>query len=303
MLNRYTHGKVAWIDLFNPTESEVRDVMESCKIPLELLTDVMGPVPRSGAKESDKVIKLMIDYPVVKRTDIERPHDIKFFITKNTLVTAHYEEISALYKFSKEFEVLSILGKAGPNLHGGHLFGALMHTLYDALVAKLDYLETQMESVDREIFSGNEKEMVLEISKITRKLITFRQTLISHGDVMQDAHPFFLKLFGHSFTSQLQDLDAYYDHVMRRLVSLTESIHELSSTNNSLLTTKENEISKNLTVMAFITFPLTLISSIFGMNVVEMPFVESPFGFFILLAIMAGVASCFFFYFKYKRWF
>jgi len=303
MLNRYTHGKVAWIDLFNPTESEVREVMETCKIPLELLADVTGPVPRSGAKESNKVIKLMIDYPVVKRTDIERPHDIKFFITKNTLVTAHYEEISALYKFSKEFEVLTILGKAGSSLHGGHLFSALMHTLYDALVAKLDYLETQMESIDREIFSGKEKEMVLEISKITRKLITFRQTLIAHGGVMHDARPFFVNLFGAHFVHQMQDLDEYYDHVMRRLVSLTESVHELSSTNNSLLTTKENEISKNLTVMAFITFPLMLISSIFGMNTTWLPFIGGSYDFFIIVSIMIVVTGCFFVYFKYKRWF
>jgi magnesium transporter len=303
MLERFTHGKVAWIDLHKPTDDEVRDVMVSAKIPLELLTDVTGPVPRSGVATTDKVIKLMIDYPVVKRTDIERPHDIKFFITKDSLVTARYEDISAIYKFSREFEVLSILNKAGKHLHGGHIFAALMHILYDALVAKLDYLETQMETIDKEIFSGHEKEMVVEISKVTRKLITFRQTLIAHGDVMHDAHPHFERMFGPAFLTQLHELDEYYDHIMRRMVALSENVRELASTNSALLSTKEGEVMKTLTIMAFVTFPLTLMSSMFGMNVDNMPIIHSDYAFYIILGIMTVVALFLFAYFKVKRWF
>ena len=239
---------------------------------------------------------------MVKRTDIERPHDIKFFITKNALVTAHYESITAFHAFKKEFEVTSLLGKSEKS-HSGHLFASLMNTLYDALGKKLDYLEDQIESIEHEIFREREKEMVLEISKVSRKLIAFKQALVAHGDVLQDARPHFLAIYGTSFTNALEPLFEHYEHIMRRLVALTESTSELRETNHALVSTKEGEVMKILTIIAFVTYPLTLMSSIFGMNAHNMPIIGTPYDFYIIISIMVGIAATFFAYFKYRRWF
>ncbi len=285
-----------------PTAEEARDIMIEAKLPIELMGDITTPTMRSTATMEGKVIKLMIDYPVVKRTDIERPHDIKFFVSKNTLVTVHYEDITALYSFKKSFEVLTLLGKT-ERMNGAHLFASLMNILYDALTKKLDYLDEQLEAIDHQILSGREKEMVFEISKISRKLITFKQSLIAHGDVMHDAHPFFVSVFGKSISPTLTELDEFYDHIMRRLHALTESVKELNETNQALLSTKEGEIMKTLTIMAFITFPLTLVSSVFGMNAVHMPLVGQEYDFWIILGMMTLMAGLFFVYFSYKRWF
>ncbi len=302
MIERYTNGSYSWIDLEKPTTEEAREVMLEAKIPLALMGDVTTPTPRSSVSMVGNAIKLMIDYPVVKRTDIERPHDIKFFITKNTLVTVHYENITAFHAFKKEFEVLSLLGKA-EKTHGGHLFAALMTTLYDALGKKLDYLEDQLEVIEHEIFNEREKEMVLEISKVSRKLITFKQALVAHGDVMNDARLHFISIFGEKFGSTLENLEEFYDHIMRRLVSLTESSSELRETNHALVSTKEGEVMKILTIIAFITYPLTLFSSIFGMNAHNMPIIGNQYDFYIIISMMICIAVSFFMYFKYKKWF
>lgn len=302
MLERYTTGAYTWIDLMNPTAEEARDVMLEAKIPLELMSDVTVPTPRSSTSISGKVIKLMIDYPVVKRTDIERPHDIKFFVTKTHLVTVHYEDITVFHSFKRSFEVLSLLGKT-ERMHGGYLFASLMNALYDALTKKLDYLDTRVEAIEQEIFHEREKEMVLEISKVSRKLIAFKQAVVAHGDVMQDARPYFIALFGKKFETTLQELDEFYDHVMRRLVSLIESTSELRSTNHALVSTKENETMKTLTAMAFVTFPLTLFSSMFGMNAQHMPFIGQKYDFWIILGMMTTIAATLFLFFRYKKWF
>lgn len=302
MIERYTNGAYSWIDLFQPTTDEAREVMLEAKIPLSLMSDVTTPTPRSSVTVLDNVVKVMIDYPVVKRTDIDRPHDIKFFITKNTLVTVHYESITAFYAFKKEFEVLSLLGRT-EKTHGGHLFAALLNTLYDALGKKLEYLEDQIGSIEHEIFNEHEKEMVLEISKVSRKLITFKQALVAHGDVMHDARPHFLRIFGEKFATVLDSLDDFYDHLARRLVALTESSSELRETNHALVSTKEGEVMKTLTIMAFVTYPLTLFASLFGMNTEHNPFVGSQYDFWIIIGIMSGIALSFFLYFRYKKWF
>jgi magnesium transporter len=302
MLERFKSGSSLWIDLEKPSADEARDVMLEAKIPIELMGDITTPTPRASVAVAPGAVKIMIDYPVVKRTDIERPHDVKFFITKNALVTAHYEDITAFHTWKKEFEMIALLGKA-ERLHGGYLFAGLMNVLYDALTKKLDYIDTQIESIEREIFHEREKEMVLEISKVSRKLIAFKQALIAHGEVMKDARPHLVKMFGTKFAPTLDALDNFYQHVMRRLNALTESASELRETNHALVNTKENEVMKTFSIMAFVTFPLTLISSMFGMNVQYMPFVLLPYGFWIIVGMMFTIAVSFFIYFRYKRWF
>jgi magnesium transporter len=302
MIERFKNGSNVWIDLDRPTADEARDAMLEAKIPLDLMSDVTTPTPRASARVSGGVVKIMIDYPVVKRTDIERPHDIKFFVTKNALVTAHYEDITAFHTWKKEFEVFELLGRT-EKMHGGHLFAGLMNVLYDALIKKLDYIDTQIESIEREIFHEREKEMVLEISKVSRKLIAFKQALIAHGEVMQDAHEPLLAMLGVKYKPTLHALDDLYEHVMRRLNALTESASELRETNHALVNTKENEIMKTFSIMAFVTFPLTLISSMFGMNVEWMPLAGSPHGFWMIVGVMFAIAVSFFVYFRYRRWF
>ena len=59
---------------------------------------------------------------------------------------------------------------------------------------------------------------------------------------------------------------------------------------------------KILTIMAFITFPLTLFASMFGMNTHTTPIVGYPGDFWIILGIMVIVSAGLFSYFKYKKW-
>ena len=77
---------------------------------------------------------------------------------------------------------------------------------------------------------------------------------------------------------------------------------ELRETNNSLLATKQNEIMKVITIMAFSTFPLALIADIFGMGAVATPLLGHPFDFWIILGFMGIVGLAFLAYFHRRGW-
>lgn len=302
MIERHTQKKVTWIDLREPTTEEVREIMDECSLPPELLGDFTKPVPRSGIRVAPDAIKITLDFPVVKRTDLDGGHEIKFVISKTHLVTARYEDITAVHKFAKEFEVISVLERTTAKAHGGHLFYALMNTLYDGLDEKLDYLDSRMRMIEVEIFNEREKEMVAEISDVSRKLITFKQMLTTHEETFTDAPDIFGKVFGKSFTSHIEELRERYHYLMRRIRTFESILDELRETNNALLTTKQNEIMKIFTILAFVTFPLTLFTSMFGMNTVATPLVGTEGDFWIILGIMTVVAVVFFAFFKYKKW-
>ena len=302
MLREYKNGKLTWVDLFEPTSEEIRQAMETCDVPPVLMSDLSAPVPRSETDTTSEAVKVTIDFPIVKQTGVETPQEVKFIVTKDCLITARYDDVAAVHQFAKEFEVLAILKKAGKSAHGGHLFVALMHTLYDSLEQKLDYVEAQMQKIDEGIFNQREKEMVANISSVSRRMITFRRTLKTHGDVISDSVVAFEKLFSKPFGTYVTELHDEYRHLMRRVGTLSETLDELRKTNSELLSTKQNEIMKVLTIMAFITFPLTLISSVFGMNTIETPIVGSSHDFMKILGIMSAATVGFFIFFKYKRW-
>ena len=80
-----------------------------------------------------------------------------------------------------------------------------------------------------------------------------------------------------------------------------ELIEGLSHTFDSLQANKTNEIMKVLTFLSTIMLPLTVVSSIYGMNL-DLPFQSSKYAFWGIIAVMLVIVVLFFFYFKRRRW-
>lgn len=302
MIERFTQESLTWVNIKQPTQEEVHEVMDEFDIPPAFMSDLMVQVPRSDAILNGKVIRITLDFPIVRRTDIDHPHEIKFIIAKNYLITAHYEDMEALDRFKKEFEVLTTLRKTNKKNTGAHIFIALLGTLYSVSSSKLDYLESKLNDIEVEIFREHEKQMVFEISSVSKKLISFRQTLRPHEEVFRAALPLFESVYKKTVQEEMQRAHGQYFFVLRRTASLLEMLDDLRETNMALLTTKQNEVMKILTIMAFITFPLTLITSVFGMNTDDTPIVGQAHDFWIIFGIMGLATVGFFTFFKYKKW-
>lgn len=302
MVERLAQGKVRWFNMKNPTTDEIRKVMKELDLPAILMSDLTTAVPKNSAVMSEATIKITLDFPVIKRIDATHPYEIKFLITKNALLTVQYEEMEGLDRFKKQFEVSSTLRKSQKHITGVHLFVSLMNNLYDAAATKLDYVESKLAEIEDQIFKNNEKQMVLEIANASKKLITFRHILRGHEDIFRELPTLFESHYGIHFVNDLQNLQSQYFSMKRRANTLFETITALRETNTAMLTTRQNEIIKNLTLMAFITFPLTLLSSMFGMNVESAPIIGNEGDFWIIVLIMLGGVAVFFSFFKYKGW-
>ena len=182
------------------------------------------------------------------------------------------------------------------------LFMIMLGYFYDALYLKLDYLETKLKDIEEEIFGQHEEAMVFELSNVSRRLITFRQTIDAHDDALFKLKEHVALAFANKHEASIEALLHQYKIVFRRLHALTSTFNDLRSTNDSLLETKQNGFMRIFTILAFVTYPLTLMSSIFGMNTVHTPIVGSDFDFWIVITLMIFVSIGFFIYFRYKKW-
>jgi len=302
MIEHFKQGKITWVNMKNPTADEVRTVMEELNLPPFLISDLTTTVPKNSAVKLDGTIKITLDFPVIKRLDVDQQDEIKFLITKNSLLTVHYEEMEGIDRFKRQFEVATTLRKKQTHLTGAHLFISLVTTLYESTSTQLDYVESRLADIEAQIFKNNEKQMVFDISAISKKIIAFRHILRAHEDVFREARPLFETLYSNTFTIDLQNIQGQYFILQRRVATQFETLTALRETNLAMLGTKQNEVMKILTIMAFVTFPLSLFSSMFGMNTEHTPIVGHVGDFWIIVGIMVVVAIGFFFFFKQKGW-
>ena len=196
----------------------------------------------------------------------------------------------------------SILEKHDLGDHAGFIFFHLIKKLYHSLEHELEYIASSMDYIEDRIFLGEEKEVVKDISNISRDLLNFKQATGTHSEVLESFEIAGKKFFGSDFDYFLKNIIGEYYKTSRTIHNYRESLLELRDTNNSLLSTKQNEAMKILSILAFITFPLSLIASIFGMNTKYLPIVGQDGDFWIIVGMMGLLTISFFLYFRYKGW-
>ncbi len=301
MLTRYAQRNLTWIDLVAPSAAEVRALMTEFDIDPVIAEELTSPSPKSKAEHRGGQLYLVLHFPALRGLSPRPEAEIDFIVGKSFLITTRYSNIDPLHSFAKTFEVNSVLGHRGAE-HGGHLFVAVARDLYRSLNLECDRLRERLEEAEDRIFAGREREMVTQISVVGRMIHDFRRTLEPHKSMLESLEPQGEKIFGAGFSYHMRSLVGEYERVRHTLEHLREWQGELRETNNSLLSTKQNDIMKNLTVMAFITFPLTLFSSLFAIDAKHKPIVGMDYDFWIILGIMMLTATAFFFFFKYKKW-
>lgn len=304
MIFRYTYKDLIWIDVQSPTQEEVRSLMEEFNIHPLAADELLTPTLRPKVDLYPNFIYLILHFPVIShKHDGGHEQEIDFIVGKNFLITTHYGFVDPLHEFSKVFEVNSILERSNIGDHAGFLLFYIMRELYKMLDRELDHIDRDFGSIESKIFAGKERDMVNAISHLNRDLLNFKQMLRPHRQVLESFELAGTKFFGEDFSYYLRTIVGEFYKVSTVLDGHRETLLELRNTNDSLLTTKTNEIMKTLTVTAFILLPLTFIVSLFGMNVPNIPIVNEPGGFWIILSIVGIIGASFFGYFKFfKKW-
>lgn len=307
MIKKYTSHNITWVDVENPTQEEARSLMTQYKLHPLVAEELLLPTFKPKVDSHNNYIYLILHFPFFQRTKkgsecVNR--EVDFIIGKDFIITVRYDLVSPLEQFSKVFEVDSILNsEEGNSKHAGYLFFYLTMKLYESLLNELDYLEARQNEMEKYIFKGEEKRMVREISRSSHNLLDFKQATIHHREVLESLELAGTRLFGEDFIHYLRNISNKYRKVSHIIKNNQENLKELRETNDSLLTTKQNESMKIFTILAFVTFPLSLIASIFGMNTITTPVVGMENDFWWIIAGMILATTTMFSYFKYRRWF
>ncbi len=300
MLTRYAQGDLAWIDLVSPTPAELRSLMHEFDIDPLIAQELLTATFRQRVDRRGNVIYVTLQFSALRGIGRRPEQEIGFLIGQHFLITTRYESNDPLHAFAKTFEAETVLGNRG-HVHGGHLFVAVVKSLYQALIDECDLLEQRLADIEERIFNGAERSMVIEISQTGRIIHDFRQSLTPHHEMLASLEPVAARMFGSEFSYYIKELGGIYTRVDYTIRNLRESLIELRETNNALLTTKQNEVMKTLTVLTFVFLPLVFIANLFGVYEHYLPSTGQA-SFWLILSAMGIIAILSLIYFKRRGW-
>ncbi len=302
MLTKHTHRGLVWIDLESPSQDEIRSVANEYHLNPLVVHELSAPSLKPKVDLYDNLIYLILHFPRARRTAEEHDQEIDFILGKKFLITVRYGASETLHLVSKIFDASAVLDKGSFGPHAGFIFFFLLGKLYEALLYELSAVGESLRSVEERIFGGEEREMVLGLSEISRGILYFKRSLSLHRDVLESFEIAGKKFFGEEFAFHLRALTGDYYRVEHAVEGNAAFLSELRETNNALLSTKQNEIMKTLTVLAFIALPATTVLSLFQIETASRPIVGMPFDFWLLALMVGGIAFGLFTWFKYRKW-
>ncbi len=304
MIRRFQYKDATWIDIQTPTEEETRAIMEEFAVNPNVISELIGPSMKSRVELHKNYIYMILHFPVFKHSHAdEMRQEVDFIVGKNFVITVRYDTIDAIEKFTKIIEVNSILDRGIEENCTTILFFGIIAQIYQSLANELDYIEGSISSIEQAIFEGREKDMVFALSQVGRNLLNFKKSTDFHSEVLTSLDSYGRTIFDEHFSYHTRKIQDEFTKIKNLLNNNIASVRELRETNDSILSTKQNEIMKTLTVMAFVTFPLTLMAAIFSMDTKYTPIVGMENDFWIVMGIMAFAGVCMFSFFKYKKWF
>ena len=211
--------------------------------------------------------------------------ELDVFVGPDYVITIPNRQIAALdYLFERcrgDEDFRDQLFGKGP----GYLLYRIVDDSVDASFPMLRKIGAKLEALEDGVFEGRSNEVV-------RDLFTAKQEVINFRTIVRPMRPALVDLERTTSRYIADDLEMYFDdindaseRVWDMLENFKEVVEALEETNESVLSHQLNNILRILTAFSVILLPLTLIASIFGMNV-EVPGQGQIEGFWIVIAVM-----------------
>ncbi len=227
--------------------------------------------------------------------------ELDVFVGPNYLVTLPSVEllpVSRLFRRCEDDEQFreQLLSKGS-----GRLLYEVLDDLFDYCFPILDKIGHKLDALEDDVFEGRSEEVVRDISNVKQEIISYRKIIKPERSTLR-------VLERHVERFLPEELDLYFDDIVDAaeriwdiLDNYKEVVEALESTNESVISHRQNDVLRILTVFSVVLLPLTLITGFFGMNV-KFPGFDTVWAFWVIFAGMAVSLISLLAFFRFKRW-
>jgi magnesium transporter len=183
----------------------------------------------------------------------------------------------------------------------GYLLYKIVDDCVDASFPMLRKMGNKLERLEEEIFEGRSREVVRDLSNVKQEIINFRKIVRPQRSALRDLERNKARYIAEDLDIYFEDIQDASERVWDMLENYKEVVEALESTNESALAHRTNEVFRVLTAFSVIILPLTLVASVWGMNV-GVPGQGSIHAFWIIVIAMVFLLGGLVLFFRRRGW-
>jgi magnesium transporter len=297
----HDHG-LTWIHLDAPTLEETTLLAERFGWhPLDL-EDVLSRRQRPKVDEYPDYLFGVLHFPVYDKA-IQRLNaaELDFFIGNGYLVTLPAVELLPVTRLFARCQEDDELRDQYFSKGSGYLLYQILDDLFDYCFPILDKIGHKLDSIEDDMFEKRAEEVVRDLSNVKQEIISFRKIIKPERSTLRVLERQVERFLPEQLELYFDDIVDASERIWDLLDNFKEVVEALEDTNESVISHRQNDVLRILTVVSVVLLPLTLITGIFGMNV-HFPGFETATAFWVIVGFMLGLAVGLIAFFRAKRW-
>lgn len=288
-----------WIDILRPTDEDLK-FLEGFNFHHLIVEEIKTPTYHPLIEYYQTYLFWILHFPAWDHTKKQiQTIEIDFLVTKDTLITIRYQEFKDFEEFWDE---VAANKEKYFDKTTGHLFHRLVKKLFNNTFPELDRIKEAIDQLEIDIFEEFDENIIEKIASIKRQILGFLRAIKPQKSVWDSVPQHALNLWGERLKPYFSDLIADYNRTLHAAETHKEIVDSLHLTSSSLLDNKRNYVIKVLTIFTAIILPLSLLASIYGMNLAHLPGAGREDAFWWFLGGTLAVTAVMLVYFRAKKW-
>jgi magnesium transporter len=294
-------GLILWVDLDNPTDEEIKTILEGVFHfhPLAI-EDCVTPSSLPKIEDYEDYLFMVTHAVDFTRQDKFASTELDLFLGKEYLVTFHRTPLRSVAAL-----IDRLARNAGPGPRGpDRLAHSLLDLLVDNYAPMLTELHTELEEIEEIVLSqSSDKKLVNELLQVRGDFTKLRQIVRPQRDVIERLARGDSKMIRATLLPYFRDLRDNLARLEETLIGYHERLMMAFDIYLNKAAFEANEGIKFLTALTAITLPAVLVGGWYGMNFDHMPELRSPHGYLYATTLTIVATALMAVYLRKKKWF
>ena len=183
----------------------------------------------------------------------------------------------------------------------GRLLYEVLDDLFDYCFPILDKIGHKLDSLEDDVFEGRSEEVVRDLSNAKQEIISYRKIIKPERSTLRLLERHVERFLPEELELYFDDIVDATERIWDMLDNYKEVVEALEDTNESVISHRQNDVLRVLTVFSVVILPLTLITGIFGMNV-KFPGIGTAWAFWTIFGLMVASLAGMLAFFRHKKW-
>ena len=285
-----------WIQVTCPTEEDQRELEEKFNIPDYFMSDISDTDERARYEYDDGWMLIILRIPYVKEIRSRTPY------TTVPLGIIHKRDVTitvCFYETNMMIDFLSFQQKRGEGFtdHVDMIFRIFLSSAVWYL-KRLKQISMLIDKAKRNLDKEVNNESLIGLSRLQDSL-TYFQTSIRGNETLLSKLKFKLQI-DELDADLIEDVNIEMTQARETTLIYSNILESTMDTYSSIINNNMNTVMRTLTSVTIIMMIPTLITSMFGMNLIN-GMEAKPWGFFLAIILSMGVSGMCWLFFHHKR--